>query len=63
MKIYKNSNNTKELNVLPLPTGVLLPLVLFENPSNTLASVELGAKCRRAESITNIVRNDQLGGL
>lgn len=41
----------KQLNLLPLATVVPLPLVLFVNPSNILASVELGAKCKRAESI------------
>lgn len=54
-KLYR-----QELNLLPLATGVLLPLVLFENPSNTLASVELGARCKRAESMTNIVTSHQL---
>jgi hypothetical protein len=63
--LYKSRGKKKklyrqELNLLPLAIGVLLPLVLFENPSNTLASVELGARCKIAESITNIVTNHQL---
>ena len=47
----KQKKKKKQLNLLPLATVVPLPLVLFVNPSNILASVELGAKCKRAESI------------
>jgi hypothetical protein len=56
-KKKKKKPYRQERNLLPLATGVaLVPLVLFENPSNTLASVELGARCKRAESITPILK-------